>query len=214
MSQAETGTEPEPPWPRPVYAWYVIGVLLFAYTLSFVDRTVLSLLIGPLRASLHISDTQVSLLLGLAFAVFYTLMGLPLGWVADHWSRRTLIGIGVALWSLMTAGCGLARSYNALFLMRVGVGVGEATLSPAAYSLISDHFPKARLGRAVAVYSIGVPLGSGIALALGALVIKAVVAAPPLSLPIIGVIEPWRLTFLWIGLPGLLAALLMATVRE
>lgn len=197
------------------YAWYVVAVLLLAYTLSFIDRMILSLLVGPIRADLGISDTQMSLLMGFAFAIFYSVLGIPLGWLADRGSRRSLMVAGVAAWSVMTALCSLARGYGGLFLARVGVGVGEATLSPAAYSLLGDYFPREKLGRAMAVYSIGVPLGSGIALIAGALVVKFVTEGPALILPLLGEMAPWRLTFIVIGLPGLLVALLIAlTVRE
>ena len=201
-------------WPRPIYRWYVVGVLLVAYTLSFVDRMILSLLVAPIRAALDISDTQVSLLIGLAFALFYTLLGLPIAWIADRWNRRNLIVVGVALWSVMTAGCGFAGSYATLFLARMGVGVGEAALSPAAYSMLSDTFPRDRLARAMAVYSIGVPLGSGVALILGSFVVQAVLAAPMIDLPLIGPVEAWRTIFIWVAAPGLLVCLLLLTIRE
>lgn len=203
-----------PPWPRPAYSWYVVGVLLLAYTLSFVDRMILSLLVAPIRAALDISDTQVSLLIGLAFALFYTLLGLPLAWIADRYNRRNLILVGVAVWSFMTAGCGFAGSYATLFAARMGVGVGEATLSPAAYSMLSDYFPRDKLARAMAVYSIGVPLGAGIALILGSFVVQAVLAAPMVDVPFFGAMDAWRLIFVWVAAPGLLIALLMFTVRE
>lgn len=202
------------PWPRPAYSWYVVGVLLLAYTLSFVDRMILSLLVEPIRAAFEISDTQVSLLIGLAFALFYTLFGLPLAWIADRYNRRNLIVAGIAVWSFMTAGCGLAGSYASLFAARMGVGVGEATLSPAAFSMLSDYFPRDKLARAMAVYSIGVPLGSGVALVLGSFVVKAVLAAPQVDVPFFGAVDAWRLIFVWVGAPGLLVALLMLTVRE
>lgn len=205
---------PAPPWPRPLYSWYVVGVLLLAYTLSFIDRMILSLLVTPVRDSLGISDTQFSLLVGMAFALFYTLAGLPLAWIADRFNRRNLIIGGIGVWSFMTLSCGMAGSYTALFAARMGVGVGEATLSPAAYSMLSDYFPKKRLARAIAVYSIGVPLGSGIALVLGALVIKAILAAPEITLPFIGQTDAWRLTFAFVAFPGILVCLLMLTVRE
>ena len=144
----------------PTYAWYVVAVLLLAYTLSFIDRMILSLLVGPIKADLGISDTQMSLLMGFAFAIFYSALGIPLGWLADRRARRGLIVAGVAAWSLMTAACAFARGYAGLFMARIGVGVGEATLSPAAYSMLGDYFPREKLGRAMAVYSIGVPLGS------------------------------------------------------
>src|SRR3546814_10232324 len=114
---------------------------------------ILSLLVAPIRTALDISDTEVSLLIGLAFALFYTLLGLPIAWIADRWNRRNLILAGIALWSAMTAGCGFAGSYATLFLARMGVGVGEAALSPAAYSMLSDVFPRNRLARAMAVRS-------------------------------------------------------------
>ena len=209
MSSEETAPRGGP------YAWYVVGVLLLAYTLSFIDRMILSLLVGPIRADLGISDTQMSLLMGFAFAIFYSVLGIPLGWLADRGSRRGLMTIGVAAWSVMTALCSLARGYGGLFLARVGVGVGEATLSPAAYSLLGDYFPREKLGRAMAVYSIGVPLGSGIALVAGALVVKFVTEGPALIVPLLGEMAPWRVTFIVIGLPGLLVALLIAlTVHE
>lgn len=214
LESIESPAVASPPWPRPAYSWYVVGVLLLAYTLSFVDRMILSLLVAPIRAALDISDTQVSLLIGLAFALFYTLLGLPLAWIADRYNRRNLILIGIAVWSFMTAGCGFAGSYATLFAARMGVGIGEATLSPAAYSLLSDYFPRDKLARAMAVYSIGVPLGAGIALILGSFVVQAVLAAPMVEVPFFGAMDAWRLIFVWVAAPGLLIALLMLTVRE
>lgn len=204
----------EPPWPSPLYSWYVVGVLLLAYTCSFIDRMILTLLVGPIRADLGISDTQMSLLVGFAFAVLYTFAGIPLGYVADRWNRSRLIGLGISGWSVMTVLCGLAPTYAWLFLARVGVGVGEATLSPAAYSLMSDYFPKHKLGRAIAVYSIGVPLGSGIALIIGGYIVQIATSMPPIDLPGIGSAAAWRIVFFMVGVPGLLIALLMLTVKE
>ncbi|NIJ35636.1 MFS family permease [Sphingopyxis panaciterrae] len=214
MTDPIESSETAAPWPRPAYSWYVVGVLLLAYTLSFVDRMILSLLVAPIRAALDISDTQVSLLIGLAFALFYTLLGLPLAWIADRHNRRNLIVAGIGFWSVMTTACGFAGSYATLFLARMGVGVGEATLSPAAFSMLSDYFPRDKLARAIAVYSIGVPLGSGIALILGSFVVQAVLAAPMVDLPFYGPIDAWRMIFVWVGAPGLLICLLMLTVRE
>lgn len=210
----QTANDASHGWPRPAHGWYVVGVLLLAYTLSFVDRMILSLLVAPIRAALDISDTEVSLLIGLAFALFYTLLGLPIAWIADRWNRRNLILTGILLWSAMTAGCGFAGSYATLFLARMGVGVGEAALSPAAYSMLSDVFPRHRLARAMAVYSIGVPLGAGIAMILGAFVVQAVLAAPAVDLPLVGPVEAWRTIFLWVAAPGLIVCLLLLTIRE
>lgn len=195
-------------------AWGALGVLMLAYTVSFVDRTILSLLIPPIQQDLGISDTQISLLAGFAFAIFYTVMGIPLGRLADRYSRRNLIAVGITFWCLMTAACGLARNYTQLFLARVGVGVGEAALSPAAYSMISDLFPREQLGRAIAVYSVGLPVGSGLALLIGGLAVAMVSELPPVVLPWLGELRPWQLTFMLVGLPGVVVALLVTLMRE
>ena len=197
------------------YAWYVVFVLLIAQAFSFLDRMIMGLLVGPIRQSFQISDTQFSLLAGLAFSLFYALMGLPLSRIADRGSRRNLIAAGIAVWSFMTAMCGLAKGYWTLFIARVGVGVGEATLGPAAYSMIADYFPKHILARALSVYMIGVTLGSGFAYMLGSAVVSYVENMDQVVLPLVGAVEGWQLTFFIIGLPGVLVSLLMlATVRE
>ena len=120
------------------YAWYVVLVLMVCYTLSFIDRQILSLLVAPIKQDLGISDTRIGLLQGLAFAIFYTLLGLPMGRIADRSSRRNLIAVGIFFWSLMTGLCSVAKSFWSLFLARMGVGVGEATLGPSAFSMIAD----------------------------------------------------------------------------
>jgi MFS family permease len=196
------------------YAWYVVLVLMLCYTLSFVDRQIIGFLVGPIKAELGVSDTKMGLLQGLAFAVFYTFLGLPIGRLADSKSRRAIIAIGVVFWSIMTAGCSLARSYWMLFATRIGVGVGEATLAPAAFSLISDYFPKDKLARALSVYSMGILIGSGLASILGGMIVQTVTKMPPVDVPMLGEMQPWRLTFLIVGLPGLAVALLLLTVRE
>ena len=196
------------------YSWYVVGVLMLASTFSFLDRMIMGLLVGPIRETFEINDTQYSLLAGLAFALFYVVMGLPLARIADSRSRRNLIAVGIVVWSAMTALCGLARGFWTLFLARVGVGVGEASLGPAAVSLITDYFPKKLLGRALSVYVMGVPIGSGLAYMLGGSVVQLVESMGQISLPFVGEIHGWQLTFFIVGTPGLLIALLMATVRE
>ena len=197
------------------YAWYVVAVLLVAQAFSFLDRMIMGLLVGPIRESFQISDTQYSLLAGLAFSLFYAIMGLPLARIADRSSRRNLIVVGIAVWSFMTAACGLAKGYWSLFVARVGVGVGEATLGPAAYSMIADYFPKSVLGRALSVYMIGVTLGSGFAYMLGGAVVGYVEDMGTILVPVVGEIEGWQLTFFVVGFPGLLVSLLMlTTVRE
>ena len=148
------------PYPAPAYAWYVVIVLFIAYTISFIDRQIMSLLIEPIKRDLAISDTQISLLHGFAFAIFYTVLGIPLGRLADRKNRCFIISAGIFVWSLMAGACGLAKSFWFLFMARIGVGVGEASLSPAAYSMISDYFPKEKRGIAISLNSMGVFFGA------------------------------------------------------
>ncbi len=196
------------------YAWYVVIVLTGLYMLSFVDRTILSLLVGSIKRDLGISDTRIGLLQGLSFALFYTLMGLPLGRLADTRSRRNLVAAGVFVWSLFTSFCSAATTFWSLFLTRIGVGVGEAGLSPAAYSLIADYFPPQRLGIAISVYYMGVFLGSSLALLVGGIVVDTMARIHTVTLPLLGTIASWRVTFLIVGLPGLAFALLAYTIKE
>lgn len=202
------------PWPAARQGWYAVFVLLLAYTVSFADRMIMSLLIGPIRAELNISDVQASLLIGFAFASFYAVMGLPFGALVDRVNRKWLIIGGICFWCLMTVFCGVAGSFLLLFVARMGVGVGEATLSPSAYSMLADYFPREQLGKAISVYSLGVPIGSGLALMGGGLIVQLVSGAPPIALPIFGEIASWRIVFLCVGLPGFAVALLMLTVKE
>jgi MFS family permease len=197
-----------------VYSWYVVAVLLLAYVVSFVDRQSLTLMVQPLKHDLGLSDTQVSLLHGMAFALFYTFLGLPIGRLVDSFNRRNIVIAGITLWSLMTASCGLARSFGAMFLFRMGVGFGEATLTPAAYSIIADYFPKRSRGRALAVYSLGIPIGIAIAMMVGGATIGYLSRVGGVNVPLLGHLQGWRLAFLFIGLPGLLVPVLMCTVRE
>jgi MFS family permease len=204
----------QPTYPSPAYAWYVVVVLTMAYVVSFLDRQILALLVEPIREDLGLSDTQIGLLMGLAFALFYTILGLPIGRLADRYSRRVIIAAGISVWCLMTAACGLSRNFIQLFVARVGVGIGEATLNPSALSLISDYFPRERRGRAISFFNMGVSVGAGVALIGGSWVITTVMDAPPTALPFVGELQPWQIVFLVVGLPGLLIAILMATVRE
>lgn len=196
------------------YAWYVVIALTAIYMLSFVDRQILSLLVRPIKQDLHISDTRVALLQGLAFALFYTLMGLPLGRMVDTRNRRNLISLGIVAWSFCTSACSLARSFGTLFLGRIGVGIGEATLSPAAYSLISDYFPSELLGVAISIYYMGVFLGSALSFLVTGMAIDALAHTPVVHVPLLGAMASWRVTFLLVGVPGLLFALLVYTIRE
>jgi MFS family permease len=202
------------PYPRPAYAWYVVGVLTFVFIFSFIDRQILNLLVGPIRRDLEISDTEMSLLTGFAFAVFYTLFGLPLARIADSGSRRALIAAGFVMWSVFTAGSGLARNFTQMLIMRMGVGVGEASLTPAAYSLITDYFPPHRRATAQGIYNMALSLGTGAAHIFGGIVIGLTADRAEWILPFVGAIRSWQLVFFIVGLPGVLLALVMLTVAE
>jgi MFS family permease len=196
------------------YAWWVVIALTAVYTLSFVDRTILSLLVPSIKRDLGVSDTQIGVLQGLAFSVFYTLMGLPIGRLADRWNRRNLIVAGILVWSLFTTLGSVAKSYLLLFLTRIGVGVGEASLSPAGYSMLSDYFPKQKLGAAISVFYMGVFIGSALAQLVGGTTIDMLARTPFITVPVLGAMASWRLTFVIVGLPGVLFALLAWTIRE
>ena len=198
------------------YAWYVVGVLMVVYLFSFLDRQILSLMVDDLKTGLSLEyDWQVAMLMGPAFAVFYTIFGIPFGRLADTRSRKHIVAFGLAMWSLMTVGCGFARHFWQMGLLRIGVGVGEASLSPSAYSLISDYFDGARLARAIAIYSSGIYLGSGLAYLIGGQAVALLRGTEPWQLPILGAIPGWQKVFLLVGIPGLIVVpLLLLTVRE
>ena len=201
-------------YPSSARAWVTVVILMVAYVLSFVDRQILNLLVEPIRRDLAINDTQMSLLMGLSFALFYTVCGIPLGRVADTRSRRGLIAVGILFWSAATAACGMAKMYWQFLLCRIGVGVGEAALSPAAYSLIADSFPAERRATAISVYSMGVYLGSGLAFLVGGLVIQFASAQGDVTLPLLGEVRPWQLIFLILGVAGVFFTLLMLAIKE
>lgn len=197
------------------YSWYIVLLCMIAYIFSFIDRQVIALLVQPIRADLQISDTGFSLLQGLAFAIFYALMGLPIARLADKRSRPLIIAAGIFFWSIATALSGLARSFWQLFAARMGVGVGEAALSPAAYSMITDSFPKSKLGRALGIYSIGSFVGAGLAYLIGGAAIDYVSRFGEITVPLVGVVKPWQMTFFIVGLPGvLISALFLLTIRD
>jgi MFS family permease len=209
---AQTTADPAPQSLR--YAWYVVAVLTLLYAFSFIDRQIFSLLVGPLRRDLHIGDAKMSLLIGFSFALFYTFFGIPLGRLTDIYSRRLIIAAGLVLWSGFTASCGLAQTFETMLLLRMGVGVGEAALSPAAYSLITDYFPRERLATALSVYSMGIYVGSGMAYLLGGLVVAYASTQAMWRIPLLGAVHPWQIIFLLVGLPGIAVAPLLFTVKE
>lgn len=194
------------------YSWYVLFTLVVVYIFNFIDRQILSILAVDIKRDLDLTDGQLGFLGGAAFAVFYALFGVPLGRLADRWHRVRLLTIGLTLWSAMTAFSGLAKNYLTLSLARMGVGVGEATASPTAYSLISDYFPARQRGTALAIYSSGLYLGGGVSLLIGAKISKVWDAAYPGGGW--GGLVGWQAAFLAVGLPGLLVALWVSTLRE
>jgi MFS family permease len=200
-------------YPSRPYAWTVVAILIATAVLSYTDRQVLSLLVDPIRGELGISDTQVSLLLGTAFAVVYGIAGIPLGVLADRTSRRNLIFAGVVVWSCGTLACGFSHSFGQLFAARIVVGLGEAVLSPAAISLISDYFPPARRGTAVGFFLSGIAMGIGAAILIGGGVLHVVESGVLAGTPLAG--RPaWRLVLLLIGAPGLLWSLAILLIKE
>jgi len=194
------------------YSWYVLSVLVVVYILNFIDRQIVSILAVDIKRNLNLTDADMGFLGGAAFAVFYALFGIPLGRLADNWNRVRLLSIGLALWSTMTALSGFARNQLTLSLARMGVGVGEATASPTAYSLISDYFPKKQRATALAIYSSGLYLGGGVSLFIGAKVVQAWNNSYPGGGPL-GLVG-WQAAFLVVGIPGLLLALWVASLRE
>ena len=182
------------------YARYVLGILFLVYVVNFIDRQILSILLDPIKKDLGASDTQMGFLTGFAFAIFYTGFGIPIARWADQGTRRSIIAIGLTVWSVMTAVCGLAQNFVHLAIARIGVGIGEAAGSPPAHSLISDYFPPERRASAMSIYNVGIPVGVMIGYLAG------------------GWIEEffdWRVAFFVVGAPGVLLALLLRfTVRE
>ena len=200
---------------RDIYAWYVVILCMVAYIFSFIDRQILALMIEPIKADLNLTDTQFSLLHGLAFSLFYAFMGLPLAYIADRFSRPKLIAAGIVFWSIATALCGLSKNFIQLFLSRMGVGIGEAALSPAAYSMFSDMFAKDKLGRAVAIYSIGSFVGGGIAFLVGGFVIGLLKDMSLIAVPLFGMLKAWQVAFILVGLPGVIIGILvLLTVKD
>jgi len=211
--QASASTAPA--YPSNFYAWYCVFVLLGIYLNSFLDRQLVALVVGPIKATMNLTDSQVGFLMGPAFAIFYTLAGLPLGYAADRFSRRWLIGLGQLFWSIASACFGLGNNYGQLIAARIGVGVGEASLSPSAYSIIADLFPPQRLGRAISVYAMGIYVGGGLANVIGGIMLERYAADQSYNLPVVGERLGWQVIFLVASLaPIVPLTLAMLTLKE
>jgi MFS family permease len=201
--------------PRGAYPWFVVAILFVGYCFSAIDSRVLTLMVVPIQKDLGLGDFEMGLLQGFAFAILYSMAALPIGRLVDRTGRRSrLIFWGVLFWSLMTATCGFATSFVALFVARIGVGVGEATLSPTAYSLISDYFSRQRRALAISFYAIGYPIGGGLALLIGGGLLTWFTREGGVTLPLVGEFAPWQSVFLCVAAPGALVAAAMLLIRE
>ena len=206
-----TKPRPQPKVGGP-YANYVLIVLMIVYIFNFIDRNILSILAEDIKADLGVTDAQMGFLYGTVFAVFYAVFGIPLARFADVWTRRSLISAGLGFWSLMTAASGLARSFPVLAAFRIGVGIGEASASPSAYSMLSDYYPRRLRATVIAVYAAGVYIGAGIGVFLGGYILDWWAASYPTNPPF--GLKGWQVAFMLVGVPGLLMAIWVRTLRE
>lgn len=204
----------EEAYPPPAQGWYCVAILALAVMINFLDRGILTLLVEPIKADLGLTDVQMGLVMGFAFTFFYAVLGLPVARMVDRKSRKHIMAIGIAIWSVMTAMCGLAGNFWHLFLARVGVGVGETTSGPSAYSMLSDYFPPHKLPRAIAGMNLGFVAGSGLAMIIGGAVIGLVGTSAGYDLPFGIHLRGWQVVLVLVGTPGLVVSGLMLTVKE
>jgi MFS family permease len=204
----------DPLYPRSSQAWYVVGVLTAGWMLAYLDRQIISILIESLRRDLGLSDTQASMIQGLAFSIFFVIAGVPIGRLVDRTNRRNILLFGVICWSLATIACGLAANFWQLFAARTFVGIGEACLAPATFSLVADLVRPQRRGFAMGLTIAGTSLGSACSTLVGGLVLQAFGAGTRHVVPFVGEVAAWQLVFFIIGAPGVLVALLVTLVRE
>ena len=201
-------------WPSEKKGWYVTFVFLFAFIFSLIDRQILNLLVIPIQNDLLLSDTQISLLQGFAFVITYVLLSVPIGRLVDKFNRIKIMISGVVVWSITTFTCGLSRNFYELLFARMGVGAGEAALSPAAWSVLADYFRPERLSFPISIYLMGPYLGAGLAMILGAYVLDLTSGREAIYIPLIGSLAPWQITFIIVSLPGIIITGLLLTVKE
>jgi len=199
----------------PARSWWAIFIFMIALMFNYLDRQLMTLLITPIKADFGLSDTQIAWLIGFAFTVFYVLAGIPMARFIDRGPRKWIVAAAISFWSLMTVACGLARSFGQLLLARMLVGVGESCNAPGTYSMTSDMFPREKLAKPISAIGIGQVAGQGVALLVGGWLIVELTRIGPQSFPVVGTLKPWQMTFVIVGLPGVLwALLLLATVPE
>ena len=195
-------------------AWWALLLLTATYTFSFIDRQIINLLVDPIRADLSLSDSQVSFLQGLAFVLPYVILSIPLGRIVDRANRIRVLVFGILIWTVSCVACGLAKNFWQLGVARMGVGAGEASVTPASWSLLADYFPENKRALPVSIFLMGPYLGAGLSLILGAEVVGWASGLGAIELPMVGALAPWQLTFMLVALPGLLMAFLLPLLRE
>ncbi len=213
-SSLAAATSVHTPYPSTWLAWGTMVLLAGAQIMSFIDRFVLSLLITPIKETLLLTDFQIGLLLGPAFAICFAVFGVPVGWLADRKNRTLIVSAGIVVWSTMTAVCGLSRTFGALFVARIGVGMGEASLNPCVVSLVSDFFPRDQRARAMGLYMTSAFIGAGCAYIVGGQAVRIISELPPVTLPLFGELLAWQTVFLVVAAPGFLIALLLLLKAE
>lgn len=205
-------------YPKPAYAWYVVVLMMFFYVLSFMDRQIIAVLLDPIKQDLALTDVQISLIGGVSFGLFYSVVGVFIGRLADSMNRPVLIAAGVFIWSLTTALCGLASKFWHLLFLRMGVGLGEAALLPSTLSLLKDYFPPHRLATPTSVFLFGAPIGIGLSFAAGGMfytIAQDITAADGWNdVFFIGGSAAWKLVLMFLGVVGMIMTIALASVRE
>jgi len=201
-------------YPEKKHGYSAVAILTLAQVFAFIDRQIPSMLVEPIKQDFNLTDSQIALLGGAAFSIFYAVMALPIGYAVDRYQRTKVLGIGIFLWSLMTALAGLANSFGKLFGARIGVAVGEAVMAPTSVSLVSDSFPENKQGKPMGIITSGVYIGIGITLLGGGFLIDYLTEIGGINLPLIGYLKPWQATFMIVGIPGLVLAFAALYLKE
>ena len=201
-------------WPSTKLGWYAAILLTIGYAYSFIDRQIINLLVEPIRADLEISDTQISFLQGFAFAITYVFMSIPIGRIVDLFNRTLVLSIGTAIYVVSTCLCGLSTTYTQLLVARLGLGFGEASVTPASWSMLADYFPPDKLARPISILLMGPYIGAGLSLMIGGEIYMWAEGIGGIIVPYFGEIKPWQITFLAVGLPGFLVLILIATIPD